>query len=51
MAVGNARASSAVRGFEAAGAGCAHADVAGHVAGDLLFADDVLQGDLSTEWT
>jgi len=31
-------------GFEAAGSGCAHADVAGDVAGDLLFADGVLQG-------
>ena len=33
-------------GFEAAGSGCAHADVAGHVAWDLLFADGVLQGGL-----
>ncbi len=34
------------QGFEAAGAGCAHADVAGDVAGNLLFADGVLQGGL-----
>ncbi len=33
-------------GFEAAGAGSAGADVAGHVARDLLLADGVLQGGL-----
>ncbi|GAB2952062.1 hypothetical protein GCM10027028_62940 [Streptomyces sundarbansensis] len=33
-------------GFEASGAGCACADVAGDVARDLLFADGVLQGGL-----
>jgi hypothetical protein len=33
-------------GFEAAGAGCPDADVAGDVAGDFLLADSVLQGRL-----
>lgn len=38
-------------GFEAAGAGCAHADVAGHFTRDLLFADACSRADLSTECT